>query len=296
MLVIIGTRVNVSNTKARQVEHQVTKLQIIASIYPLGYFASQIGLDRVEVTTITPAGVEPHDFEPSSKDIASLNSADLLILNGGKLEAWAEKIQDLLSSNRQKVIIASEGLETLQTPEIGNMKLDPHIWLDPLLAKAVSKRIAQSLKLIDPINTIFYEDNLHILEKKFDTLHEAFAQSLQKCEEDTIITSHAAFGYIASRYNIKQVSLTGLNPDEEVSPKKLAEISQFAKEHHIQYIFVEPLVSPKLSETIAQEIGAGTIVFNPLESLTYKEIEEGKDYFSVQQENLVSLRKALQCK
>ena len=110
------------------------------------------------------------------------------------------------------------------------------------------------------------------------------------------MASHAAFGYLAERYNINVISIAGISPEEEPSPKRMAEIAQLAKQKNIKHIFFETLVSPKLSETIAREIGAETLVFNPLEGLTNEEIATGEDYISVMEKNLVNLRTALICK
>ncbi len=275
---------------------QDKKVQVVTSFYPLYFFASQIGGDKAEVANITPAGAEPHDYEPSTQDIAHMENASVLVLNGGGLEAWGEKIKENLRNSNVEIVNAADGLVTQEVEEEGEVIKDPHVWLDPVLAKKEAQKIAQAFIKVDPANKSFYENNEKSLENKLDSLDSSFRTGLQVCQQTNIVTSHAAFGYLASRYGLKQVSITGISPDQEPSPKELGDVAKFAKENNVKYIFFETLISPKLSETIAKEVGAKTIVFNPLEGLTTEEISSGKDYFSVQRENLASLRTALECK
>ncbi|MDO8451281.1 MAG: zinc ABC transporter substrate-binding protein [bacterium] len=264
------------------------KLEISVSFYPLAYIVSQIAGDKAHVITITPAGAEPHDYEPSTRDIARIEQSDLLILNGVGLEAWGEKILSNLKNKDTEVIVAADGLE-IHT-------LDPHIWLDPVLANTVAANIARALIEIDPTNRSYYEKNQQNLGSELDSLDRAFREELSQCLKKYIVTSHAAFGYIASRYGLEQISLSGLSPDQEPSPRELASVVEFTKTHDISYIFIEPLMNARLSETIAHEVGAKTLVFNPLEGLTREEESAGKTYLTIQRENLENLKIALECR
>lgn len=275
---------------------QSKKVQVVASFYPLYFFASQIGGDKADVANITPAGAEPHDYEPSTQDIAHIEKASILILNGGQLEAWGDKVKEDLNGKNVEVVTAADGLANQDVQEEGELMKDPHVWLDPVLAKKEVQKIVKAFVKVDPANTVFYEANEKGLENKLDSLDQSFKTGLQDCQQKNIVTSHAAFGYIASRYGLKQVPISGLSPDQEPSPKQLADVAQFARANKVKYIFFETLISPKLSETIAKEVGAKTIVFNPLEGLTSDEQAAGKDYLSIQQDNLASLRVALECK
>lgn len=278
------------------VSNNSEKLQIVTSFYPLYYFTTQIAGDKANVSNVTPAGAEPHDYEPSTQDIASMEKASIIVLNGGQLEAWGDKIKENIKNKPIEVVVASEGLITQEVEMEGKVIKDPHIWLDPVLAQQEVHKIVEALTKVDPKNSEYYKNNETVLIKKLHSLDTAFKDGLKECTQKNIVTSHAAFGYIASRYGLRQLSISGLSPDEEPSAKQLAEVSVFAKQNNIKYIFFETLISPKLSETIAREIGAKTIVFNPLEGLTKDEVSEGKDYFSVQKDNLTNLRTALECK
>jgi len=271
------------------------KLQVTTSFYPLYFFTSQIAGDRAVVYNVTPAGAEPHDYEPTPQDIARIEDSKLLVLNGGKFEAWGDKMKDSL--NGQSTIVITVG-EALVNPEVsGDNSLihDPHVWLDPILAKREAETIAQELEQIDPDNASYYDGNLRELESKLDDLDAKFQQGLSSCQKKDIITSHAAFAYLAREYGLRQVAISGFSPDEEPSAQQLVKVADFAKSNNVDYIFFESLVSPKLSETIAREAGVKTMVLNPLEGLTDAEIAQGKNYFTEMENNLTNLKLALQC-
>jgi zinc transport system substrate-binding protein len=272
------------------------KLHVAASFYPLYFFSSQIGGEKARVINITPAGAEPHDYEPTAQDIAQIERSKLLILNGGGFEAWGDSIKQNLNAGNTLILTVGEGLTHLQAKEERESTTDPHIWLSPPLAEEIVDRITQGFLKVDPVNRDYYRSNAASLKSDLAALDKEFRVGLSRCSEKNIVTSHAAFGYLASDYGLHQVPIAGLSPDAEPSPRQLADIIKFARRNKIQYIFFESLVSPKLSETIAREVGAKTLVLNPIEGLSDKEASQGKTYFSEMRNNLANLRAALQCK
>ena len=292
-LLIIGSFSLFGNKKNGIVSNN--QIKVVASFYPLYFFTSQIAGDKAIVSNITPAGAEPHDYEPTARDIANVEDSNLLVLNGGGLESWSKNIVTSLKQNKTMVVTAGDGLTTKLLLEEGETVTDPHIWLSPILAKQMIDKIENGLSTIDSVNSSYYKSNAQNLKIKLDLLDSEYKQGLTNCKSKDIITSHSAFGYLAQTYNLNQVSIAGLSPEEEPSSKQMADISKFAKDNNVKYIFFESLVSPKLSETIAKEIGAKTLVLNPIEGLTIDEINSGKDYFSEMRSNLVNLKIALQC-
>lgn len=281
------------------------KLQIATSFYPLYFFTKEITKDKAEVINLTKTGGEPHDFEPSPKDILTIEQSQLLIVNGAFFESWLDKFSDEINQKEVRVLKVAENLATLKgedphedekEEDEGEKKaVDPHVWLDPVLAQIQVAMISQELQSMDPANAAFYEQNSKALIQNLENLNQEFIGKLQNCQNQEIITAHAAFAYMAKRYDFEQIAIQGLNPDEDPSPAKIAELSNLAKSKNINYIFFETLLSPKIAQTIAQEIGAQTLVFNPLEGLTREEEESGQDYFTIQRENLNSLSLALNC-
>lgn len=284
-------------------ENNSPKIKVVTSFYPIYFFTSQIAGDKAVVSNITPAGAEPHEYEPTARDIANIEDSNLLVLNGGGLEGWSENVQSNLNKDKTKVVVAGDGLTTKTIMEGGEHEeiaeddeIDPHIWLSPVLAKQMVDKIEVGLSEVDLNNSSYYKSNALILKNKLSVLDEEFKNGLVTCESKDIITSHSAFAYLASTYGLNQVSIAGLSSEEEPSSKEMTEIAKFAKANNIKYIFFESLISPKLSETIAKEIGAQTLLLNPIEGLIDDEINYGKDYFTEMRNNLINLEIALQCK
>jgi zinc transport system substrate-binding protein len=276
-------------------ENNSSKIKVVTSFYPLYFFTSQIVGDKAVVSNITPSGAEPHEYEPTARDMATIEGSDLLILNGGGLESWGKNIRSNINADKTKIVMAGEDLTTMALIKEEQKVVDPHIWLSPILAQQMIDSIESGLSQVDPNNTLYYESNAKNLKEKLSVLDEEFKQGLSTCGDKNIVTSHSAFAYLAREYNLNQVSIAGLSPEEEPSSKQMADIAKFAKDNNVKYIFFESLISPKLSETIAKEIGAQTLVLNPIEGLTEEEINSGKDYFTEMRNNLANLKIALQC-
>lgn len=277
------------------------KLQVITSFYPLYDWTRQVGGDRIEVMNLVPAGVEPHDFEPTPADVLRIQSADLLIHQGGGLQPALEQLVKSLQSPRPVILTATQGFQLrkgLPDPH-GHQRSeapDPHIWLDPVLAKEIVGRIADVLMKLDAGGAATYRQNAHMYQAKLDTLHIEFQHGLATCRLREVITSHAAFAYLTTRYGLQQTPIMGLSPNEEPSPRQLARLADFAKKRDIKVIYFETLVSGKVAATLAREVGAKTLVLNPIEGLTPQEAAKGKDYLALMRENLINLREGLECK
>lgn len=265
------------------------KLLVAASFYPVWFFATEIGGTRADVALIVPAGVEPHDYEPTPQDIVRIGQSRLVILNGGGIEPWSSDIQSTV------IIEAAEGLATYKMEEDGKEIADPHLWLSPVLAGRMTDAILRGFVIADSVHRAEYEANAAVLKMRLTDLDREYREGLAFCKRRDFITSHAAFGYLAAEYDLNQVSLVGISPEEEPSPAALASIARFARERNIKYIFFESLVSPKLSETIAYEVGAATLVLDPVEGLAAEDAGRGGNYFTKMRENLSHLQLALEC-
>lgn len=271
------------------------KIKVYTSFYVMYDFAIKIGGDKVSITNLVPAGTEPHDWEPNPSDIVNLEKGDVFIYNGAGFEAWTEKVLKSLQNDQLIVVETSNGLELLPNEhEDEELEFDPHVWLNPMLAKQQMAAIKNAFAEVDPSNKEYYEKNYQNYAKMFDDLNAEFTETIGKYTKKDIVVAHEAFGYLCNAYGLNQVGIEGLSADSEPSPARMAEITKFAKENDVKYIFFEELVSPKIAETIAREVGAQTAVLNPLEGLDEEAIEAGKDYFSVMRENLEALSKALQ--
>lgn len=275
------------------------RVSVVATFYPLGHFAEKIGGDLVDVAIITPPGAEPHDYEPTPRDIADVYDADVFLLNGNGVDAWAERILPDVQARGVKTVRISDSMTSLEhsegVAEEDEGPLDPHFWLDPVNAAEETMRIADALIAADPERRERYEASRDAYVSQLETLDTEFLNGLATCESREIVTSHDAFRYLAHRYGLTTVHISGLSPEEEPSPQTMADVANLARERGIDVIFFESLVSPKLAETIANEVGARTLPLNPLEGLTDDEINSGMDYVSVMRDNLEHLRDALAC-
>ncbi len=278
-----------------EMPHDEQKLQVAASFYPLYFLADEIAGDVAHVFTIIPAGAEPHEYEPSAQDIARMYESDMLIVNGAGIEPWLEDVSKNIDTERTAIIVAGEPLATERMIEEGEEVADPHVWLDPVLVQEMVSRIADGFVSRDPDRGALYLANAEALRAKLASLDVDYRRELSMCEQHTIVTSHAAFGYLALRYGFDQIAVTGVSPEAEPSSQELGEIVDFVKENGIKYIFFETLVSPKLAQVLAKEAGADTLVLNPLEGLTANELTSGKNYLTEMRANLKNLKIALEC-
>jgi len=223
--------------------------------------------------------------------VARLRQARVFVYNGAGFEPWAEKAIAEAAGPSQVVVAASAGLAR---PSAAG-RLDPHVWLDPLLAAGEVEAIRGALERGDPAGKAVYDANAHSLQAKLAILHERFQSGLRECPRRDVVVTHAAFSYLTRRYRLEQVAVMGLAPESEPSPAALAAIVRFARQRKVTTIFVEPLISPRLAETLAREVGARVSTLNPIEGVTAEEARAGKGYADLMAQNLESLRAGLGC-
>ncbi|MCX7921524.1 MAG: metal ABC transporter substrate-binding protein [Clostridia bacterium] len=270
------------------------KLSVHTSFYTMADFAAKIGGDKIKITNLVPSGTEPHDWEPAPKDIASLEKADVFIYNGAGMEGWVEKILGSINNEKTTVLEASKGLKLLENADKDEgLQYDPHVWLNPALAKKQLEAIKNTFVSVDSANKSYYEKNYNEYILKFDELDKEYNQTVASFSKKDLVVAHEAFGYLCNAYGLKQVAIEGLGAESEPTPARMAEISKFAKENEVKVIFFEELISPKIAETIASEVGAATDVLNPLEGLSDEQVKAGKEYLSVMRDNLKALERAL---
>lgn len=271
------------------------KIKVCATTYPLYDFAKNIGGDRVEAFMLLPPGAEPHHWEPAPGDIIKIGGSNVFVYNGAGLESWLENTLTQVDRNKTALVDSSSGVELIKG-EDGEHGQDPHIWLDPVNAQKMVDNILEGLVKADPANKDYYNANAREYKARLAELDSRYRAALSGARIRQIVVSHDAFGYLASRYGLEQISARGLSADSEPSPARLAEIVALVREHHIKYIFYETLVSPKVSETIAREAGVGTLVLNPGDGLSEKEMAGGEDYLKIMEENLENLKVACEAR
>jgi zinc transport system substrate-binding protein len=276
-----------STPNASELTNSASRLNIVASFYPILEFVKQVGGDKVAVTSLIPVGVEPHDYEPTIQQIQNAESADLIFYNGMGFESsWLDEI------NNDNLIDTSMGTNITET---GNV-INPHIWLDPILVKSQVKNIKDALMKLDPTNKEYYGNNAVNFTNKLDSLDALIRTTVQTCDKKDFIAFHDAFSYFANRYGLNQHSIQGVSPEGEVLPQRIQEIAELARDLGINIIYSEELVDPRFAEVIAQEIPNGRVlVLSPIEGIDSGEQVAGIGYLDKMRENLVNLKTSLQC-
>lgn len=287
---------------------QQSGLTIYASFYPMQFLASEIAGDKAQVISLVPAGVEPHDWEPKPRTMAELQESDMLVYNGAGMETWLEDMLPSIQKAGVKTVNASSGLELLpfdeknadehedeagKEDEHEELAYDPHVWVSPAKYKQQARNVLNALVEIDSTNQEYYRANYNKLIEQLDKLDSDFKQAAANFDSKVFIVSHAAFEYLAKEYGLTQMPIRGVTPQSEPSPAKLAELVKVCRENEVKYIFFESLVSPKLSQALANEVGAKTLVLNDGQGITEDEIKQGRNYITVMNENLENLKKAL---
>lgn len=296
ILILIALTIGIIEIQQRKIK-QLTdgKVSIVATFYPLAEFAQQVGGKLVDVKSLVPNGIEPHDYEPTPQDIRDIQTAQVSIFNGGELDPWAAKLEDGLRKKGTLVINMINDLGIAAKSDKPAYDIDPHIWLDPVIAQQEIAIIRNTLIKVDPNHSQEYLGNSAAFTAQLAKLDQDYQQGLAICSLHEIITSHAALGYLAQRYNFVMDAISGLSPEQEPSAKRIAEISTLAKDKGIHHVFFETLVSPKIAQIITSEAHAIPLVFNPLEGLTSQEQQQGEGYISIMQQNLTNLKTALSC-
>ena len=272
------------------------KVRVVASFYPIFEFVKKVGGDRIEVSSLIPIGIEPLDFEPTIRQVQNAETADVLVFNGAGFEGqWLKNI------NAKFVIDTSKGLNlTTSTDEHANnvgVLFDPHIWLDPLLAKQQVEKIRDGLIKIDPANAAYYNENAKAFLTELDNLDVSIRSELSNCEKKDFITFHRAFSYFANRYGLTQHSIhEATSPEGEILPQRIQQIISLTHEIGLDTIYSEELVDPRLVSVIAQEIPNGkVVVLSPIEGIDKEEQNAGIGYVDKMNKNIENLRLGLKC-
>lgn len=271
------------------------KIAVTAAFYPLQYAAEQVGGDRVVVTGLTKPGAEPHELKLTPRQVAAMTDATLIVYEKGFQPAVDDAVATV--GGNAAFDVSKAARLTLEAPHESGaqqaMAVDPHFWLDPTRYADVVTAIGDELATKDPAGATAYRANARAMVDRLTTLDHEFETGLAHCANTEIVTGHAAFGYLAERYGLTQLSVTGISPDIEPSAAQMSTIVDTIRAHHVSTVYAETLVSPALVETIAQETGAGVAVLDPIEGITSE--SAGQDYFAVMRADLATLQKGQQC-
>lgn len=282
-------------------EENKTGIDVVTTFYPMYEFIKKVVGDEGNVSLMITSGVEPHDYEPTAKDIAKLHDADVFVYNNENMETWVPSVLKEVKKQEVNVIRATDNITLMSGSEEEedhdhaekghHHELDPHVWLAPSLAIKEVETIRDELIKAYPDKTDIFTQNATAYLKELSDLDNEFHQSLDNATEKHFVTQHAAFGYLAHEYGLTQVPISGLSPDEEPSPKRIAELKTFVKDNHVSYIYFEDNANDKVAKTLSDEAGVKLEVLNTLEGLSNEKQKNGASYVSVMRDNLTALEK-----
>jgi zinc transport system substrate-binding protein len=289
------------------------KVGVLAAFYPFAFVAEKVGADRVAVRNLTAPGAEPHDLELTPRQVASVIDADLLVYMKGFQPAVDAAIEQ---NAPEGTALDTTTVVPLEDPGTGHdhdgteehadehtdsgghaeqdpLAGDPHVWLDPTRLATIATGVADRLAELDPAGAADYRANAEALGRELSALDAQFRTGLAECTRDVFVTSHEAFGYLAQRYELEQVGISGLSPEAEPSPARVKEVQEVARAEGVDTIFYETLVSPEVAESVAGDLGLKVAVLDPLEGL--EDDSPGADYLAVMRANLAALATANGC-
>ncbi len=258
------------------------RLEVVAAAYPFAWLAEQVGGPEVHVTNLVKPGTEPHDIELSPRQVVQVHEAAMVVY----LKGFQPAVDDAVGGDKEGLDL---GRGIKQTG--GDTSKDPHIWLDPARMETATAAIGRRLAALDVKHAKAYQLRAVAVVASLRAVHASIQVQLTSCARREIVTSHSAFGYLAERYQLTQHAISGLTPDAEPSPSKVAEVADYARQHKVTTIFFESLVDPKVAKTVAAEIGAKTAVLDPIEG-----VKDGDDYLKVMVRNAQALHDALGCR
>jgi zinc transport system substrate-binding protein len=294
------------------------RVQVLASFYPLQFVAEQVAGDLADVGNLTPPAADPHEMELSPARAREISTADVVVT----LHGFQPAVDEAIEARAPQHVVDAADIVTLLSAEVtggsaehdhehadeedhadeeehedhGLGGLDPHFWLDPTKLAELAKPVADALSAADPEHAATYAANASALVDRLNTLDADFAQGLAPFEGATLVTNHTAFGYLANRYGLEQVGVTGLDHDTEASPARLREIGDIVRTHGVTTLFTESLISPKMMETLASDLGVATAQLDTLEGLDADKAANGEDYVSIMRSNLTTLTQGLTAK
>ncbi|MCB2341136.1 metal ABC transporter solute-binding protein, Zn/Mn family [Clostridium estertheticum] len=279
--ILTFTACSSKNAETTNVKSQ-SKVKVVVSFNAMREIATAIGKDKVDIVTMIPNGTEPHDFEPKAKDLEGLSTAKIFVYNGFGMESWVDKVLESVNNKNLISVDASKGSTPIgNTEKTENGQYDPHLWISLKGAENQAKNVRDALIKADSSNKPYYEKKYNDFALKLDTLYNEYNKKFKTVSNKNFVTGHAAFAYLCRDFGLKQNSVESVFAEGEPSAKKLKELTDYCKKNKIKTIFVEDMVSTKVSDALAKEVGAKVEKIHTIESK-----EDNKDYLTCMKENL----------
>lgn len=295
-----------------QTEEQVNegdRIKIVTTFYPVYEFTKQVVGEHADVTMLIEAGQDSHNFEPSPKEMIRIAEADVFIYSSPFMETWVSAVLDTIKDSDVLIIHAAEDIplyEEVEDEEHHDHEhedddhnhdehdhshaIDPHVWVDPVFAQELVEKISVGIQTADTEHAAVYAENAAAYKAELVQLDEEFKKAFEKAEDRIFVVQHAAFGYLARRYGLEEISISSLTSSQEISPAQMAAVGRFIEANDIKTIFYQDSVNVKLAETLAEETDSELALLSTIESVTKEDRAKGINYLSLMRQNLESLK------
>lgn len=297
LLLAATTGCNPSNSSPSSAQAQTQQLEVVTTFLPMYWFTKAVAKDVAKVEILVPPGTEVHEYQATPANVQAIATADVLVKNGLGLEEFLEDTIKNAGNSRLNQIDASKGIQALQaiSPVVNagasesheHQTGNPHVWLDPILAKQQVVNIRDGLSAADPKNKATYQANAAAYIQQLESLNKEFKQQLQKYSTCTFVTFHDAYPYLAKRYQLGQVAVVQI-PEDQLSPQDVQKAVAAVKQYKVKAVFGEPGVDNKLLKSLSQDLN---LTLRPLDSLE-RGSTDPQHYFTAMKANLQTLETA----
>ena len=294
--------VSACNGKTNEYEKD-DKISVVASLFVQFDFAKKIVKEKGTVELLLPPGVETHTFEPTPRDLAKIQEANVFVYTGGEMEPWVDKLLPGMTTDALKVVDASVNVkkeeihDEAHAEEHGDEKVgeDPHIWLNPLNCLVMLDNILAAVCEVDPANAEFYRKNADKYKAEIRQLDEEISEMIARSKKKTLVFGGKfAYGYFLQRYNLAwETAYDGCSTEHEPDVKTVMSIIDFIHKNDISYIYHEEMVEPKVANSIASETGAECLTFSTMHNISREQLDNGVGYIDIMRENMQNIEKGL---
>ena len=291
VVVLAGTYVAVTSKPVAP----ATGVKVLTTFYPVYDYTRNIGGDRVNVTLLVPMTLDVHAFEPTPSSVQAVATANVLIYNGAGLEPWIPSIVAAADNPTLVLVDSSANISLLLVPpafQKENRTIDPHIWLNPILAKQQVANILRGLIQVDPGNAAYFAANAQAYDAKLDVLNQEFVNLTANPATRYFVTFHEAFAYFAKQYDVTQINVAGPF-EEDPTPSEIQNVIDAIHAHRLCYVGYESLENPAIAQSIAAQTNATLIRLDPIEGLSVTDQAVGKTYLLKMQDDFTSFALAL---
>jgi zinc transport system substrate-binding protein len=271
-------------------------LNVLATFFPLQDWAESVGGAKASVTLIVPATQDVHDFEPTPAAIQAISTADILVMNGAGLEPWVTEAISIADNRRLVVVDCSQNISLITVPpefQVGNRTIDPHIWLDPVIAAKMVESVLNGYIKADPADSAYFTANANSYESKLSALNQQFVDlTASHLATRSFVTFHTSFAYLAREYNLTQIPVFGPF-QEEPTPADISNVVSAINRNHLLYVGYESLENPAVPRSVASQTNATLVPLDPIEGLSPEQEAEGQTYLTLMAQTLLVLTLAL---